>query len=156
MTTTSDLVPVAVLLGIARRVRDRAFAIAKTKNVPIRSAGEILIDPPKTTQSQIAINIRFSNNRIAAFEWGSGIHRERGTPKKYTISANKAPFLIFEGTNQFAGQRIVIPSVDHPGVKARPFLEPAKRQTRQQNLADLRATVNTNLKLIIKGMARKI
>jgi hypothetical protein len=64
--------------------------------------------------------------------------------------------LVFPGTNAWEGQTIVTKVVNHPGIKARPFLEPAKRQTRQQNLSDLRAATSQNLRLIIKGMARKI
>ncbi len=156
MTTVTELVPASVLLGIAQRIRNAAFRIAKSKNVPMRSVGEIVIDIPKVTQAQVAINIRLSNDRIAAFEWGSGVHRKRGTPAKYIVTPKHAKSLVFPGTNAWAGQTIITKRVEHPGVKAKPFLEPAKQQTRQQNLTDLRAAVSTNIRLIVKGMARKI
>jgi len=167
MTTISDLVPTAVLLGIAQRVRQKAFDIATTKNVPIRSVGEIVIDPPKTTQAQTAVNLRFSNNRISAFEWGSGIHRKRGTPSTYLIVPDKKRALwfpypegsIYPGVVKYTKNGVVgitTQAVQHPGVAPRPFLEPAKRQTRKQNLEDIRKTNLANTKLIIRGMGRKI
>jgi len=44
----------------------------------------------------------------------------------------------------------------HPGVKARPFLEPAKKQTRQENLQVIRENATKNIRLIVVGMSRKI
>ena len=151
----SDLVPVQVLLGIAKRVRTVATEIAKSKNVPIKTANEIGIPPPKVTQKQTEINLTLSK-KLSAFEWGSGEHRTRGNPAKYIIRAKNYPLLVFEGTNEFVGKKIAVPSVMHPGVNPRPFLAPAKRQTRQQNLEDLRRTNLANTKLIIRGMARKV
>jgi hypothetical protein len=44
----------------------------------------------------------------------------------------------------------------HPGVKPKPFLQPAKEALREQNLEDVRKAVSDNVKLIIRGMARKV
>ena len=154
--TAADLVPVSVLMTIAKRVRARAAEIAKAKNVPLRTANEIGIPAPKVTQSQIQINITISP-KLAAFEWGSGIHASKGTPSKYPISVKNAPFLVFPGTNDFEG--ILVnwrKTIAHPGVAARPFLSPAKQQTRQQNLEDIRKANLANMRLIISGMKRVV
>ena len=155
MTTISDLVPVSVLTKIAQRVRAKAAEIARSKNVPIRSASEIGIRAPQVTQSQTSIVLTLSG-KLSAYEWGSGIHRTRGGAAKYPITPKNGRALVFPGTNEFEGQTIITPLVMHPGVSPRPFLEPAKRATRQQNLEDIRKTNLENTRLIIKGMARKI
>ena len=151
----SDLVPASVLLGIAKRIRDAAAGIAKSKKVPLRTKNEIGIPAPKITQNQTQVNLTLSK-KLSAFEWGSGEHRTRGTPSKYTIRAKNYPLLVFEGTNAFEGKKIAVPTVQHPGVAPRPFLEPAKRATRKENLEDIRRTNLSNTRLIIKGMARKV
>lgn len=155
MTTISDLVPISVLLNIAKRVRVAAADIARSKNVPIRTANEIGISAPTVSQNQTSVNLTLGK-KLAAFEWGSGIHKTRGTPSKYPIVPKTAGALSFEGTNEFAGQHILTQLVMHPGVSPRPFLEPAKRATRQQNLEDIRKTNLENTRLIIRGMARKV
>jgi hypothetical protein len=91
---------------------------------------------------------------LAAFEYGSGLH---GKDKaKYPITAKNKPLLVFEGTNAFAGQIIKKKSVMHPGVEKRPFLDPAKKQTRQENLDDIKKETGKNIRLIIRGMKRVI
>jgi len=153
--TISDLVPVGVLMGIAKRVRTVAAGIAKSKNVPLKSANEIGIPAPKVTQAQTKIELTLSP-KLMAYEFGSGIHRKRGTRAKYPIRPKSARALSFAGTHEFEGQQIITQLVMHPGVDARPFLEPAKRATRQKNLEDIRRTNLANTRLIIRGMARKV
>src|SRR3990167_493483 len=91
----SDLIPTKTLFVIAQRITGKAYEIARSKNVPIRSPGEILIEPPKITQTQTIITIKLSNPRIAAYEWGSGIHKKRGTPGKYIITPDTKRALWF-------------------------------------------------------------
>ena len=150
----TDIVPLRVLLGIATRVVNTAMEIASAKNVPIEK-GSMSISTPRTTQSATIIDI-LMNDVFAAYEWGSGLHRTRGTPAKYPIVPVTAKSLVFEGTNDYAGQTIFTDKVMHPGVAARPFLEPAKRKTRAQNLDDIRRAGVENIKLQIRGMARKV
>lgn len=155
MTSASDLVPVSVLMNIARRVRQKAAEIARSKNVPIKSANEIGISAPSVTQGQISINLTLSD-KLSAFEWGSGIHRRRGTPSKYPITPKNTRALVFPGTHEFEGQTIITKLVMHPGIEPRSFLGPAKRQTRRQNLEDIRKENLASTRLIIKGMSRKV
>lgn len=155
MTTISDLVPVSVLMTIAKRVRAKAAEIARTKGVPIRSANEIGIPAPKVTQSQTSVVLTLSG-KLSAYEWGSGLHRTRGSASKYPITPKNGRALVFPGTHEFEGQTIITQLVMHPGIEPRPFLEPAKRATRQQNLNDIRKTNLENTRLIIRGMARKV
>jgi hypothetical protein len=166
MTTAQDLVPVSVLMGIAQRVRTKAAEIARSKNVPIKTANEIGILTPRVTQNQTEIDLTLGN-ALKAYEWGSGEHRKRGTPAKYPITPNTARAIwfpypeskIYPGAMKYVKDGVVGITTDivmHPGVEARPFLEPAKRQTRKENLEDIRRTNLANTRLIIKGMARKV
>ena len=157
----ADIVPLRVLLRIATRVVDAAMEIASAKNVPIEK-GSMSISTPRTTQATTTIDI-LMNDVFAAYEWGSGIHRKskvRGAPAKYPIVATNYPTLQFNGTNGYPpenpGGIIRIEKVMHPGVAPRPFLEPAKRKTREQNLEDIRKASVENIKLQIRGMARKV
>lgn len=149
----SDLIPTSVLMNIAKRVRTAAANIAKSKNVPLHSANEIGISTPTITQGRTSVNLTLSP-KLMAFEKGSGIHGKSGA--KYPITPNTMDALSFAGTNEFAGYQIVTQLVMHPGVKARPFLEPAKRATRAQNLTELRKTNLANTRLIISGMKRVV
>jgi hypothetical protein len=60
-----------------------------------------------------------------AYEYGSGEHARRGSRSKYVILPKNAPYLVFMGTNKFAGHLVETPIVHHPGVAPRPFLTPA-------------------------------
>ena len=151
----TDIVPLQVLYGIAQKIRKVASEIAQSKNVPDMSATKIGIPAPKVTQGQIRINLTL-NQLHSAYEWGSGIHRTRGTPAKYPIVPVNVKYLVFEVTNAYEGQTIFTKKVMHPGVSARPFLEPAKQQTRQENLQTIRENASRNIRLIIVGMSRKI
>lgn len=150
---SADIVPVKVLLGIAKRVRKVAADIAKQKNVPIRTANEIGILSPKVTQKQAEVSLTLSS-KLLAYEYGSGVHGKKHA--KYPITPKNAGALVFDGTNKFAGQTIITQLVMHPGVEKRPFLDPAKKQTRQQNLKDIKDASNKSIRLIIRGMARVI
>lgn len=61
----------------------------------------------------------------AAWEYGSGLHRTKGSPNKYSIDAVNVPDLVFWWEREqvlFVG-----PHVNHPGIAARPYLQPAVR-----------------------------
>ena len=59
----------------------------------------------------------------AAWEFGSGLHRTRGSPGKYIISATNAPNLYFwwERESKYFRGKVV----HHPGIVARPYMRPA-------------------------------
>jgi hypothetical protein len=152
----SDLVPASVLLDIAKRVRKEAARIAKQKHAPLtseRSGAKGKYDPrlihistPRVTQNQTSVDLSLTEVAMA-FEYGSNPH---------PINARNKPLLVFEGTNQWAGQIISIESVKHPGFKKRPFLKPAKENTRKQNLEDIRKTSLANTRLIVSAMKRVV
>ena len=155
----SEIVSVAVLNRIAGRIVRAARDFARGKGRGGRVERAIKIGIPKVTQNQSQINIILDTGiapEAPAFEWGSGIHATKRVRGYVVISPNDYPTLQFEGTNKFAGQIIRTKVVLHPGIKPQPFLEPAKKLTREQNLADIRNDVSKNMRLIIKGMARKI
>ena len=150
----SEIVPVSVIMNIAKRIRTLAASIGQAKNVPRLDARNIGIPEPKITQHQIQINLTLSRLH-SAYEWGSGIHDKNGA-HFIDIYPVRAKALAFEGTHAYEGQTIVTQHVSHPGVAARPFLQPAKEQTRQQNLQDIRDAAHKNIRLIVVGMSRKV
>lgn len=163
--TLADLVPVKVLYDIAKKIRARAVANARALGLPSRvhdnkeegiTGRSIGILPAKTTLHTITIDLTLNGIGLA-YEYGSGIHRTRkssGAPGTYPIPGN--PVLVFEGTNKFAGQTIITPSVDHPGVAPRPFLKPAKDSLRPEIRREIARYVVDGFRLQIRGMARKV
>jgi len=166
----TDIIPLAILYKIAQHIREVATQIGVSKNVPQMDARRIGIPTPKVTQGQIEIYLTL-NQLHSAYEWGSGIHRTRGTPAKYLIAPKEGKYLAFYENERGIWDyskgmpklhmlepdgRGLFESVMHPGVKARPFLEPAKKQTRQENLQIIRENATKNIRLIMVGMSRKI
>lgn len=149
MTTINDLVPQGVLVKIANRIANSARQYARRyKSSRIPKA--IKVGTVHATEKTASITILLDKNiapHAMVFEKGA---------KPHGIDAKNVPNLIFEGTNQFAGQIIVTPHVNHPGIQARPFLAPAKANNREKNLADLREAVGKNMRLQIRGMSKKV
>ena len=97
--------------------------------------------------------IRTSINRFAnpqpnygtldarAQEYGSGLRARRGTKQKYLIRQKTAPFLEFQGTNEFDGWLIRTMEVKHPGIQAanegQGYIGPAQKEVRQKLKAQL-------------------
>lgn len=154
----ADIVSVKTITQAANRIANSARAFARTKRAGKNAAG-IKVDSAHVTQQTVTINIIFDVAKspwLPAYEWGSGIHATRGKKGKYPINAVSAPSLVFEGTNQWEGQIIRVPEVQHPGVKPRPFLEPAKKKHREEIKRAFREEVGKNTRLVIRGMARKV
>jgi hypothetical protein len=87
-----------------------------------------------------------------AFEHGSGIHGPGGS--KYPIVARNAPLLAFMGTHGSSGHLITVPSVQHPGVGARPFMAPAVEANRAEALELLKQAVGSAVRLTIQEAFR--
>jgi hypothetical protein len=104
----------------------------------------------EVTELSDGMMVTIGNNapEAHAFEHGSGIHGPGGS--KYPIVAKNAPMLAFMGTNEFAGHLITVPSVQHPGVGARPFMAPAVEANRAAALELLKQAVGSSIKLTIK------
>lgn len=149
MTTIKELVPDSVVLKIANRIANSARQFARrtgSKRVP----KSIKVGTVHSTQQTSSITIWLDTDiapQAAVFEKGA---------KRHPIDARNAPYLRFPGTNAFAGQGIQVEHVNHPGMAARPFLKPAKDKHRKQNLDELRDSVGRNMRLVIRGMSRKV
>ena len=94
-------------------------------------------DPPQKKGSKYSIDVVIDTREDAApmagaFEWGSGLHGEKGA----TYPIPGMPWLAIprERWPKFAPppdvDPVVLSKVDHPGVEAKPYLQPAIESTR--------------------------
>ena len=99
-----------------------------------------------------------------AFEHGSGIHGENG--EKYIIAPKNAVALAFPGTHGFGNAYgaydrsshegmgemnwVVTPIVHHPGVGAKPFLNPAVEAVRPMAMEMLKQALGDAVRLTIR------
>lgn len=148
----TDLVSVQTVTWAANKIALSARAFARTKG--IAKVAKIGVGTAKVTKNTLTINIKTSRAGMA-FEHGSGIHDPKH-PHYIDIDAKNVPNLIFEGTNEFEGQIIRTPHVDHPGVAPKPFLQPAKDKHRQEIKRKIAEEVGRNMRLAVRGMARKV
>lgn len=141
MTTISDIVPQAVMVKIADRVARSARQFARqsgSKRIP----KAIKVGKVNATQLTATINIMLDTDiapQAMIFEKGA---------KEHPIDARNAENLVFwwEKMNTlFVGKH-----VNHPGMAARPFIQPAKESTHDRNMADLREAVGRNMRLQIR------
>lgn len=76
----------------------------------------------------------------AAFEWGSGVYKQRGTPERYRIEPREKQALAFdfrEATNignirLTKEGKAILPYVMHPGVAPRPYIIPALVENKEE------------------------
>lgn len=148
----TDIISVQTITWAANKIANSARAFARTKGIA-RVAG-IKVGTASVTKGTVSINISTTKAGMA-FEHGSGIHDPKH-PHFIDINAVNVPNLIFEGTNSFEGQIIVTPHVNHPGVAPKPFLQPAKDKHREEIKRKLSEEAGKNIRLAIRGMARKI
>lgn len=104
--------------------------------------------------------------QAGAFEFGSGLH-DPSNPSTYRIDPNKAPYLVFFWTPQSIPWRSpkfhsIIKSgagtsgkyffnyVDHPGVKARPYLRPS----RDANIPVIRQILGESFRTVLISRIR--
>lgn len=109
------------------------------------------IDPAKDN-GDYTYSIRIVNvaKEAAAYEFGSGIHRTRGTPAKYPIYPKNKKALAFDwnpetipwGSPKFIGigadGRMLFKFVQHPGVAPVPFMKPAFDESKDEIRAKLK------------------
>jgi len=104
---------------------------------------------------EIAIEIDSSPDgpapHAAAFEYGSGEHGDTGAP--YIISPKERAALAFEwpghdppwGSQKFIGLgedgKFLFRFVEHPGVKAKPYLQPAIESEREGFIKSIASTI---------------
>lgn len=107
---------------------------------------------PKVVGNEASVLIYVDPNEAphaVAKEYGAGLHRTIGTPSTYSIEPKNAGALKFvwpkffenpaQGMSQGkvlstnVGERsVALSRVDHPGSEAKPFMDPAKRQTENE------------------------
>ena len=84
--------------------------------------------------NQFRLRIKIDDPSARAIEFGSGLHATRGKQGTYKIKPGKtSPNLRFYWKRQgrwFIGRNGQ--AVNHPGVKARPYIAPALRRTRRK------------------------
>lgn len=153
---TSDLVSNGVILRAVDKIVRSARSIAAQKRAG-KSSKAIKLSAVRETNKVVSVNI-ILDTKIApeapAYEYGSGLHGKN--PHYIDINATNAPNLIFMGTNEWEGQLIQVPHVNHPGVKARPYLKPAIQKHRPALKEAVREEVNKKLRIYIKAMAIKV
>lgn len=156
----AELLSVQTMTKIANRIKNKARAIARLKNAGTvgKKTGSIKLGIPRTTRYSVIIELILDTKvspDAPAYEWGSGTH-DPDNPHYIAIRARRKKYLKFEGTNEWKGQTIIVKAVQHPGVAARPFLKPAIEETRKQNKEEIKQEVGKNMRLLIRGMARKV
>ena len=100
---------------------------AEQNNLPEAVGNSIEKDTVKVEGGNLSIEVRVGKDApmAVAYEFGSGIHRTRGTPGLYPIRAKNAPELSFFWENRRKWFKGVELPYGHPGVAPRPFIVPA-------------------------------
>lgn len=110
-----------------------------SKNVPKQVIEHTSITPAKKEGSKYTVSIEIDTSEsgapmAGAYEWGSGVHGDKGTT--YTIPG--MPWLVIprERWPKFQPppdvDPVVLRSVQHPGVQARPYIAPAVDEIKEQ------------------------
>lgn len=114
--------------------------------VPIQDT--ITIGQVSEGNGQSSITISLGGERApyaAAYEWGSGIHKTRGSPGTYVIKPRDKGALAFYWPGHESGMRpgkkfimygndgrLLFTYIDHPGVEAKPYIEPSIQENKQE------------------------
>jgi hypothetical protein len=146
LVNSSDLVKFAN--SLARSVRSRLAWSTKLR-------GQVRVSAPDTKggSSTISVTVAAGKNQrgndlqgmARAFELGSGIHGKKR--RKYKISPYRKPYLMFPSRHApytTLGRIIRVSEVWHPGVKARPFLQPAIDATKKKAIKELGISIRKN------------
>jgi hypothetical protein len=119
---------------IAEKARDNA---SWSKTIPSAISSSEAKKSGGTFESTIKIDLKVAP-QAAAFEYGSGLHRTKGTPGLYAIEAKNASELHFwweKGQKWFKGAAL---PYGHPGVAPKPYLQPAIESERGKVVSRLR------------------
>lgn len=121
--------------------------------LPSKIKDSTSVESPVETEGGQSIDIVINTDEnhapmAGAYEWGSGLHRTKGTPEKYPIQAKNAPELHFfweERGKWFKGFALPF---GHPGVAPRPYIQPTIEETEQEILqilaTDFKASILAN------------
>lgn len=100
------------------------------------------IGTAQTSENSSSIEVKIDLKKApmaAAFEWGSGIHRTRGTPGTYVIAPRNASMLAIPRSRWPNYEPppdvdpVILPKVNHPGIVARPYIIPTLEDKSFQN-----------------------
>jgi hypothetical protein len=137
------------LVLAADHFRNKMEAKERQNNLPKAISDATSIGTPVQSGGQAYIDITISLNQApmaAAFEYGSGLHSEKGDRKKYLILPKNADVLAFPwgeaenlnpsvigvGNVEIVNQKAFLPMVRHPGVQARPYIRPTIQDERKE------------------------
>lgn len=160
MATNSDLEG-AMRVALTRSAgifAAKARSKAQSNNVPKNIPGAIEVGQFQANGTTYKITVSVDLKKApaaAAYEYGSGIHATKKTPAKYPILPKNKKFLAFkwpkvDGDPRFRrlpDGRVVLPSVDHPGVEAKPYMMPAF----QESKAEIRQLIGQEFRLKVLG-----
>lgn len=126
----------------------------------------IVIDAPQFNGSYFFIDVKVGGENAkmtGAFEYGSGLHRTRGAPSLYPITAGDKGYLAFPisrwpkyvpppnvSVAKFPGAISRKDFVMHPGIAARPFVRPSIEESK----GEVRKLLGAGFKaMIMDGVA---
>lgn len=154
-TVNIDAKLIAIMTQQVSKIAELAKNNVRSNGIPANIADAISITKVEKTGNQYKISILVDTKKspsAAAYEYGSGIHRTKGSPGLYPISAKNVPNLVFYWDKK--GGWFVGPSLPHghPGVQARPYLQPAV----DQNIKTFRAELAKAFKDAVLSSTTKI
>lgn len=123
----------------------RAIAQNTSAESPVKRGNAYSIDVVIDTSEDAA-------PMAGAYEWGSGVHRTKGTPGLYPIEAKNAEELHFyweERQKWFIGVRL---PYGHPGVEAKPYIKP----TLEESKDEIKRTLGREFKAQILSQTPKV
>ncbi len=137
------------LVSIVGNFVRKMFENIDTKRVPrvvkqATTVGNVERISNDRQKIDVVINLRQAPMALA-YEFGSGLHAERDVNKTYTIKPRERRALAFfwpgRTSNYPRGRKYIGPApdgrlmfnyVDHPGIRARPYIRPALESTLEE------------------------
>lgn len=142
-----DTITDIVRRRLSRGVGQAGFIVFQAaKNNAVKHVGDFLhIGDVKEEGNSTTVEVYVSLSEApdaGAWEYGSGIHRTKGTPSLYPIVAKNVPNLVFwweKRSKWFVGHALPI---GHPGIVGRPYLRPALWDNVQKILEIMKKAVS--------------
>jgi hypothetical protein len=111
----------------------------------------------EVNETQAVITISASKSIVPdaiAQELGSGLRATQGPKKFIDIYPKRGTYLIFDGTNAWAGQTIFTKHVNHPGInpanEGKGYIMPAVQEVVAKGKAELSQAVRSAISVTIK------